>query len=249
MLQSPICGYCTNIGGTSCPSNTKITNVTLAGTTLNNSDTTCYSINGSSVGVFPFGGSTTATIIRGNSYTISVTSSQNVSKSVWIDYDQNGSFSSNEWTSICTTSTAGVADIVTVNIPWGSPAGPTGLRVRTRISGPANGATDACSFFGSGETEDYTVLVDIGNGITSDDANQKMFIYPNPTKNWAMLKLRGFNFTLGNIYVTNTLGEIVFQKPIHASETIIEMESLPTGIYIVKCEVEGKSLYAKLIKE
>lgn len=249
MLQSPICGYCTNVGGTSCPSNTKITQVSIAGTTLNNSDTLCYSINGSAVGVFPFGGNTTANILRGNSYNISVTSTQNVSKSVWIDYDQNGSFSANEWTQICTSSVSGIPDIASVSIPFGIPAGPTGMRVRTRINGSPNGATDACSFFGSGETEDYTILIDIGNAVPSVSKSQEVLLYPNPTTDFVLLKIPTQLTDVNKLFLLNALGEIVLEAEIDAQETLLNLKHIPKGIYMVKYQSETIHLHTKLVKE
>jgi hypothetical protein len=250
MLQSPICGYCTNVGGTSCPSNTKITNVSISGTSLNNTDTTCYSINGSAVGVFPFGGNTTATIEGGNSYIISVTSTQNVSKSVWIDYDQNGSFSSNEWTQICTTSVAGVPDVAAINVPWGIPGGPTGMRVRTRINGPANGAGDACSFFGSGETEDYTLLVDIGNALNTIDRNEEIFsFYPNPAQTVLYIKVAASQNLNNKLFVYNSLGEMVLTQAILNAETKIDIGNLPRGMYLLNYQTDSKTYSRKLIIE
>ena len=52
---------------------------------------------------------------------------------------------------------------VNVDIPFGIPAGQTGMRVRSR--GATNGAIDACTQFFTGETEDYVVTIDIGTGI------------------------------------------------------------------------------------
>src|SRR5688572_20519684 len=79
--------------------------------------------------------------------------------SVWIDFNQNGSFEATEWTQIATTSTAGTAVVVPITIPNTAVLGQTGMRIRSRASGNANAATDACTTFGSGETEDYIVTI------------------------------------------------------------------------------------------
>lgn len=249
MLQSPVCGYCTNVGGTSCPSNTKITKVTLIGTTLTNSDTLCNSINGSSVSIFPFGGSTTGTIIRGNLYSISVTSTQNVSKSVWIDYDQDGYFAANEYTSICSSSTWGVPDTAVLNIPFGIPAGATGMRIRTRINGSPNGAGDACSFYGSGETEDYTITVDIGNGIVKNEAVEAIGLYPNPANNTVIVLLSKEIEFPAKLVLTNMLGELISETSISTYRTELTLTDYPKGIYFVSVVSKQGSSYKKLVKE
>lgn len=249
MLQSPVCGYCTNVGGTSCPSNTKITKVTLIGTTLTNSDTLCNSINGSSVSIFPFGGSTTGTIIRGNLYSISVTSTQNVSKSVWIDYDQDGYFAANEYTSICSSSTWGVPDTAVLNIPFGIPAGATGMRIRTRINGSPNGAGDACSFYGSGETEDYTITVDIGNGIAKNEAVEAIGLFPNPANNTVSVLLSKEIEFPAKLVLTNMLGELISETSISSYITELTLTDYPKGIYFVSVVSKQGSSYKKLVKE
>lgn len=249
MLQSPVCGYCTNVGGTSCPSNTKITNVTLIGTSLANSDTLCNSINGSSVSIFPFGGSTTGTIIRGNFYSISVTATQNVSKSVWIDYDQDGYFAANEYTSICSSSTWGVADTAVLNIPFGIPAGATGMRIRTRINGSPNGAGDACSFYGSGETEDYTITVDIGNGMVKNEAVEAINLYPNPANNKVSVLLSKEIEFPAKLVLSNMLGEVLSESNLNSYRTELTISDYPKGIYFVSVVSKQGSSYKKLVKE
>jgi hypothetical protein len=114
------------------------------------------------------GSAASAILDKGTTYTFSVTclpfdgiSAANNIISVWIDYNQNGTFETTEWTQVSTTSVAGVANTVAITIPVTALNGLTGIRVRARASGSPNAAGDACTLFGSGETEDYYIrLVD-----------------------------------------------------------------------------------------
>ncbi|MBA2613571.1 MAG: T9SS type A sorting domain-containing protein [Bacteroidetes bacterium] len=151
--------YCnTNLGGSGC-SGDNITNVTIFGTPLNN-NSTCNSnaVNGTYT-QFPPGPTTTATLNVGLTYTISVNTTANNIESVWIDYNQSGTFDVSEHTQICLTSIANNATQATFTVPATALFGQTGMRVRSRATGNPNGPPDACTSFGSGEAEDYIVTI------------------------------------------------------------------------------------------
>lgn len=153
-------GYCTtNIGGACGMSDANISAVSIAGTTLNNPNSTCNTVNGSAYTLFPTAGNTTASLSPGSSYPVSVTTTRVSIISVWGDWNQNGLLETSEWTQISTSATADVAATATVVVPAGAPTGITRLRVRSRASNNPNGAADACTLFSSGETEDYNVSI------------------------------------------------------------------------------------------
>ncbi|RYZ56349.1 MAG: hypothetical protein EOP49_00585, partial [Sphingobacteriales bacterium] len=143
--------YCTttNAGGS------QITNVTLAGTTLNNST---GSANAPAYyNSFPASGNTTATLVQGGSYSASLTFNAAAIGSIWIDYNQNGVFEPSEWTQ---TGINAISHNATINVPISALTGMTGMRVRSRGASNANGAADACTAMGGGETEDYIITID-----------------------------------------------------------------------------------------
>src|ERR1035437_9636694 len=155
-----VSGYCSgNLGG----GNFDITAVSINGTTLNNLSArpNITSGDGSYYTSFAPSGSNTCNLITGTTYILNVTDLNYDNISVWIDYNQNGIFEASEWVQVTTNSTSGVASSISVNIPMSAMSGQTGLRIRSRSSGSSNGATDACSMFGSGCTEDYTVTIGI----------------------------------------------------------------------------------------
>ena len=120
-------------------------------------------INNSVVQVSPFyndyaPGPTTTTIVRvTQTYPLQVATSGASIVSVWIDYNQNAVFEATEWTQVWTDANSGS---VNITIPSTALAGSTKMRVRSRLNGFDNAATDACTIFGSGSTQDYTIFID-----------------------------------------------------------------------------------------
>ncbi|MEO8148241.1 MAG: GEVED domain-containing protein [Bacteroidia bacterium] len=155
--------YCVPVHPFDC-GNGQITNVTLNG--INNS-TTCTS---PAYSVYAPGAGTTTAVNNGVTYKLKVTTDNIDITSVWFDWDQNGVFDSTEWSQVNLASAAGVADSVLITVPINATAGQTRMRIRTRFAGNPNAATDACTSFGSGESEDYTITVEACSG-TPDPAN------------------------------------------------------------------------------
>ena len=86
--------------------------------------------------------------------------------SVWIDFNQNGSYEPTEWTQVGTNVLDGTTGFVTLNVPIDALPGNTGMRVRSRGALNQNGANDACLNMGSGETEDYVITIIAANPCT-----------------------------------------------------------------------------------
>jgi hypothetical protein len=154
-LNPSISCYCAPIHSNSCSANIK--NLSIASTSLNN-NLTC--INGASPVIsFIDTGNTTATITKGNTYQFSITTSVSRIVSVWIDYNQNGAFDTDEWFQPSTSTLANVASVYSFSVPITAIVGKTGMRVRTRSSGSTNNETSSCSSFASGETHDYIINI------------------------------------------------------------------------------------------
>lgn len=157
-----------------CSSADNISSFSITGTTLQNLNSGCTSAN--SVGYTNYGPSAnyTATLTRGQSYQFNLTSTSNSIASIWIDYNHNNLFDTNEWTQIATSTVPYVSSSVSIVIPTNAILGATAVRIRTRDFGGLNGASDPCTLFGSGETEDYTInLIGAGSGpLASFTASQ-----------------------------------------------------------------------------
>jgi len=135
--------YCSTVNsGTAC-----LTNVTIS--TLNNTTAGCAAGNYSQQ-------SATTSLFLGTTVNLTLTTNATAITSVWFDWNQNGIFEPTEWVQPYTTGTTGT---VAVTVPLSALTGPTGMRVRSRSSGNVNGANDACTNMGSGETEDYMITI------------------------------------------------------------------------------------------
>jgi hypothetical protein len=102
----------------------------------------------------------TATVQPGQTYPLTIvngTSSTIIS--VWIDYNRDGVLAATEWQQVATAAAAGSTVTINVTVPLTAQMGLTKMRIRTRLSGNPNGAGDACTSLGSGETEDYLVNI------------------------------------------------------------------------------------------
>ncbi|MCC7051545.1 MAG: hypothetical protein IT239_07200, partial [Bacteroidia bacterium] len=121
--------------------------------------TGCDQLSGTAYSKYPESGSKTTSLVVGSNYKLNVKTTANNKISVWIDYNRNGVFDANEWTQVTTSSTANAVSSVMINIPFTALSGKTGMRIRSRGAGGANAATDACTQFASGETEDYIITL------------------------------------------------------------------------------------------
>ncbi len=151
--------YCiANLYTNPCTGN-YIKNVTLIGTTLNNT-TICGGLSGVASTIYPpTPANQTAVVQQGVSYTFSVTTSDASVVSAWIDYNHNNTFDPSEWYQISLATAPNLASLLTITIPFSALTGTTALRIRTRDDGLANGPGDACINFLSGEMEQYTITI------------------------------------------------------------------------------------------
>ncbi len=154
-----------------------IDTVEISGTTLLNTVTALGNAN--AYQIFQESGSNTATLEIGNTYNLKshvtfsygVANAQEMSYSLWIDYNRNGIFESTEWTGIASSTLDSVLS-GTFTIPTTATEGKTLMRVRSRIAGAINGPADACAAFnGSGQTKDFIITLAAG---TSTACNNTM---------------------------------------------------------------------------
>ena len=232
--------YCsTSLHSVSCTvsGNGYIDDVSISSTSLNNSGSGC---NNATDAYTYFSGLSqyTATLTKGSTYSLNVTEGlQSSDISVWIDYNQNQLFEASEWNQVAIGSSVGVASSVSITIPGSAASGLTRMRIRTRNTGFSNGSGDACTSFGSGETEDYDITI-VGGGsgtgcisisqypantITGPTSNgQTVVITPstgttcNYSGEYGVLSLTAGNYTLTSsnptdyFTVTTTTSTVLF---------------------------------------
>lgn len=238
--------YCAATHSVDCNGvNSAITNVTITGTTLNQSSG-CDQLTAQAYTIWPLSPATSAELMRGNSYNISVTTDNSNITSVWIDYNQNGQFEASEWVQVSTTSTAGTASTVNILVPNSALVGVTMMRVRARLVGNQNDANSACITMGSGETEDFMVGIDVPVGQV-ELSNEGLLLYPNPVTE-SLSIFFGKTLSAATVTLFDQLGQVLQQ---HEGENIhstrLEMASYSNGLYFVRIDSGNSTITKKVL--
>lgn len=189
--------------------------------------------------------SVTTNVTPGQTYTLSLTANSSAITSVWFDWNRDGVFSSTEWLQPSTTGTTG---IVAVTVPMSAGLGLTKMRLRSRSSGNVNGSVDACTSFGSGEAEDYTINVQFdqssdytwtwnpgslsGNSVTSSATN---------TTSSAVTEVYTVTATSTVTGCSNTATTSIVVNPIPS--TPVATDATQCGVGVPTASVSGGTLY------
>ncbi|WBV62037.1 GEVED domain-containing protein [Chryseobacterium camelliae] len=193
-----------------------------------------------------------------NSISVSVatpvaTGSTNV-MAVWIDFNKNGTFETNERVlnkpavltsvgTVVTTGTFTVPSTAVINSP---------LRMRVVTVVATAGSAGAslpesytCGTFSYGEVEDYNVIVTTSLG-TNDVNNTKdgIQIYPNPATDFLNVTKVSDKATY-KIY--NAAGQLVSNGTINGGR--INVSALIKGAYVIAIEDKGSDFKSKFIKK
>lgn len=216
-MNAPTLCYCTAGLGGGCGGN-DIDTAAIQGTNFFVNYTTCNTTtNGDAYTAFPQLGDSTTTLQRGSAYTLQLHFTGTSISSAWIDYNQDGQFDASEWVQITTAATGGTA---TLNVPANAVLGTTGFRIRSRAQGNNNGANDACSGFGSGETFDF--LITIADTICTNHT---------PTVTPTVTDASCFGSTNGAITVAVSGGLAPFAHHWSTGDSTVTVANLASGSY------------------
>ncbi len=237
--------YCTSVGGTI----REFINRVQMGT-INN-----LSGNNNGYGNFV---SMSTSVSTGSTASIAITpawngASTNEAYCVWIDYNQDGNFGSNELVySKAKSKAASVSG--SFIIPTTALLGNT----RMRVSMKYNGFPTACETFANGEVEDYTINITNGaivktstqDELVKEDVKEEVAelsfnVYPNPVKD-GTIYFSGIERN-SSFKIYNQMGQVITFGSIENDS--INVSSLTTGIYFVQIS-NGTSVGTKrFIKE
>ncbi len=192
-------GYCIPLSANGPTDGDFIANVTLG------------SINNTTGGINSYEDYTaqSTTLAQGGAYTLSITSGTYGPDvfAAWIDYNVDTIFQVSEKIGEIETSAGGEVVTLAFTVPTDATVGNTRLRVRG-----AYGATDmeACGNYTYGETEDYTVEIELGSGMQEYLASG-LAIYPNPTT--GDVTVRGADLS-GNVQfeLMDMTGRVVYRN-------------------------------------
>jgi hypothetical protein len=163
---------------------------------------------------------------------------------VFIDYNQNGVFETNERVVSRSSRSSGTLSS-SFNVPTSALTGPT----RMRVSMKYNSYQDPCETFSYGEVEDYTVIIGnnaIPQGIAggNDFISSEISLYPNPTKHTLNIVLLN---AVGKDYIMyNVMGQVV-GKGIFTDS--LDVSSLQNGVYMLEVNTEESKMMKRFVKE
>lgn len=188
-----------------------------------------------------------ANVNKGTAYTITITpkwtsTTYNEGYAVFIDYNQDGDFSDTGETVF--TKAASKTNPVSGSITIRSTA-LTG-NTRMRVAMKYNGIPTACETFSYGQVEDYTLNIKPAGTVAElvgVNAENAVNVYPNPVKDILNIDAKGdYHYQL-----ISTDGKVV--KDGNQSASAINVQNLPTGMYIMKITKDGKTSSHKVIKK
>ncbi|TCI92160.1 S8 family serine peptidase [Tenacibaculum sp. M341] len=175
--------------------------------------------------------------------------------SVWIDFNQNGTFEASEQVVSGSSSSAGDLS-ASVDVPSSALLGQT----RMRVSMKYNSAQTACETFDDGEVEDYTINI-IATGTssfttfaTTSDAKTlgneeplKITTFPNPASSFVQVKMINKGNADSTYRIINTIGQTVQNGQLSAEQ--IDISNLNSGIYVLEVNDGQKEHKSKLVKK
>ncbi|WP_064196839.1 MULTISPECIES: metallophosphoesterase [Emticicia] len=85
--------------------------------------------------------------------------------------------------------------------------------------------------------------------LATEDENQPISVFPNPTLGEIFIKNHTSKPIKGNLYIQNIEGKSVFMKQVLFNESEkIDIHELPAGFYILKIKATGLTITKKIIK-
>jgi len=160
---------------------------------------------------------------------------------VWLDADQNGTFSPTELL-FDQTGTAGSPVAGNITVPANALEGNTRLRVQT--TGTAT-LPDVCGAYANGETEDYCASIAALTVGIDDMHAVPLNVIPNPTGNMAAIG----GLSTGQTFTVLAMdGRLMLEGKATASSTAIDVSDWPKGSYIIRV-MDGQSglRYTRLV--
>ena len=199
-----------------------------------------------------------ATVTRGSAYTIYfsagfASTAYTEYWAVWIDYNKNGTFDTNEKVVSGSSSSSGTLS-ASITIPTTATLGVT----RMRVSMKYNAAPTACETFSYGEVEDYSVNITSGTAAPSTDnplaeelGNEKVdifTIYPNPAAEKINVVLNGIEGEV-SARIYDMRGAVVKFQMLTDRNNTIDINDLAPGVYMISIDDEKQPITKQFIKK
>ncbi|WP_461631737.1 S8 family serine peptidase [Labilibaculum euxinus] len=203
----------------------------------------------------------TASVKPGNSYTLNFSlgyksRSYTANWRIYIDFNRDGEFTSNEIIVSGYTASAGISSS-NITIPANAAIGKTRMRVMLRHR---RAAKSGCEIFSQGEVEDYTIDISntapapatkssglaFGNPLSETPPIEELKLYPNPAKDFVTLYIQG-NIQ-SKVRISSLTGKTIQILTLDQESNSIDISNLPSGMYFISIEDGDEIISKKLIK-
>ena len=91
------------------------------------------------------------------------------------------------------------------------------------------------------------ITLNVGSLNTEEKTDDRVKIYPNPTKNILNIKLKNYNNAQVNIYDLN--GRVVLKQNLTSDISVIDIQKLNSGLYLLKMNTKNKTITKRIIKQ
>ena len=173
---------------------------------------------------------------------------------IYIDFNRDGTFSSNELVTSGYTVSSGISS-TNVSVPADAVLGHTRMRV---ILKHRRAASSACQIFNQGEVEDYTINISdtapslanktmtFGLPLSDTPPVEELKLYPNPAKDFVNLFIQG-NIQ-SRVRISSITGKTIKIMTLDMENNNIDISELPSGMYFISIEDGEEIITKKLIK-
>ncbi|SDY17373.1 M4 family metallopeptidase [Hymenobacter psychrophilus] len=208
------------------------------------------------------GTASSTTIAAGSSQTISfsagfASTAYTENWRVYIDYNQDGDFGDAGETVVSGSSASTTTLSSTFTVPSTARSGAT----RMRIVLSDNAATTSCNSYSYGETEDYTVNISGGTGLTAgagatvaaqsasfgnSSSEKALTLYPNPAASMLNVVLVGKSPAVSAV-VTDLRGARVANARFENGQ--LNVANLASGVYLLTVSDGQKTFHERFVKQ
>ncbi len=184
-------------------------------------------------------------LFRGYSYNVTVTSGYATQYTyIWIDFNDNFSFEPSE---LVISGQTNLGATLTFSIDANANLGEHLLRAKS--SDVQSQASDPCLDMQYGETEDYKVVIKSDVGLKEQSTSPQLQII-SVENNVYTLKLNSNEVMNGQIFIHNSLGQLVYSSTVNSSNTItIDLSAYANGAYLLNIVNNNYNNVIKLVRK
>ena len=190
----------------------------------------------------------TTDLVKGQNYDITIVPevaaayrTRPLNYDIYLDYNNTGLFNASKKIATISQRTGTVSASFTLpdNVLLDRP-----LRLRVVQIYPTNNQIpNGCNNFNYGQVEDYSIIAK-NNLATNDLQVNQAKVYPNPVND--VLNVELFNKNDFEFEITNAVGAVVKKG---TSKQKIDVNSLTSGVYVLKIKQEDQEIVQKFIKK